>query len=152
MTYLGHLPRHLAVPDPNVKDSDSKVKSLYQTEFMCKDGTVDEAGAEHFRIKIQPRIFKAVDTSDIQGAKPKWEASPSEKIVEYQRCGSRWLLTWKEIGGLNIIGDPFVLLMTVPLSDVTEAPDRIEEEIKDDIAMQAGLGALIFYRGSHHML
>ena len=41
--------------------------------------------------------------------------------------------------------------MTVPLSDVTEAPDRIEQEIKDDIAMQAGLGALVFvvvsYRG-----
>ena len=100
-----------AVIHPKVKDSDSQVQRLYHTEFTCEDGSIDEDGAETFRTKLEPRIFKA------DGAQPVWESSPSEKFVEYERCGATWLITWKEIGGLSDIGDPFVLLITVPLSD-----------------------------------
>ena len=70
-----------AVIHPKVKDSDSAVKSLYQTEFTCEDGSIDEEGAEKYRLELQPRMFK------VDGATSVWESSPTEKIVEYERCG-----------------------------------------------------------------
>ena len=104
-------------------------KDLHLLDYYCDDGTFDEEGSMDFYEKIAPRIFK--------GLKGSYEKTPVNKIVEHQRCGETWFLTWKELEGLDATGDPFVLLITVPKSDVTAAPDKIEADIRTTIQASA---------------
>ena len=137
-----------AVIHPKIGDSTAATMHLSEIEFFCGefsngDGEFDKEGADAFRESIAPRIFKEMSNNAGQSGS-RFEAEPAEGIVEYQRCGEPWLLTWRQVDGLSALGDPFMLLLTVPRSDITAAPDRIERELTQDMVWEAMMGLVVF--------